>query len=69
MQRRYELAVFADEQRTGLAKAAGSRIASQSSLFAVANESAIDALREVDIDSLSPEDAKRMLAEVRSKMV
>ncbi len=66
---KYELAVFADEQRTGLAKAAGSRIASQSSLFAVANESAIDALREVDIDSLSPDEAKRMLAEVRSKMV
>lgn len=66
---KYELAVFADEQRTGLAKAAGSRIASQSSLFAVANESAIDALRELEIDSLSPEDAKRLLIDVRSKIV
>ncbi len=66
---KYELAVFADEQRTGLAKAAGSRIASQSSLFAVANESAIDALREVDVEALSPEDAKRMLADIRNKIV
>lgn len=66
---KYELAVFADEQRTGLAKAAGSRVASQSSLFAVANETAIDALREIEIDSLSPEDAKRLLADVRSKIV
>ncbi|MEO5857545.1 MAG: DNA mismatch repair protein MutS, partial [Pyrinomonadaceae bacterium] len=49
---RYELAVFADEGRKGLAMAAGKNMASQFSLFAISNESAIDELRTTEIDSL-----------------
>ncbi len=66
---RYELAVFADEKKSGLAKAAGGQIASQFSLFAVANENAIDELREVNVDILSPDEAKELLIRVKGRIV
>ncbi|MBE7516505.1 MAG: DNA mismatch repair protein MutS [Chloracidobacterium sp.] len=66
---RYELAVFADDKRNGLAKAAGRHAASQVSLFAVANESAIDAIREVEVDVISADEAKQLLAEIKQKLV
>jgi len=65
----YELAVFADERKSGLAKAAGEHMASQFSLFAVANESAIDILREVNIDQMTPDDAKDLLLKVQKKLI
>jgi len=65
----YELAVFADEKKSGLAKAAGGSAATQFSLFAVANESAIDELREVNIENLSPDEAKALLSRVKDKMI
>lgn len=66
---KYELAVFAEQKQEGLAKAAGGRIASQFSLFAVNNESAIDELRSVDIDSLSADESKAMLERIKAKIV
>ena len=66
---KYELAVFADEKKEGLAKAAGGRLAAQYSLFAVTNETAIDELRNVDIDALSPDESKDLLAKIRDKIV
>ncbi len=66
---KYELAVFADENRQGLAKAAAGRAASQYSLFAVTNETAIDELRTVDVDSLSPEESRELLGRVKAKIV
>ena len=66
---RYELAVFADEKKTGLAAAAGAKAASQVSLFAMANENAIDELRSTDIDGLSPEESKALLSEIKRKLV
>ncbi len=66
---KYELAVFADEQKVGLAKAAGGRAAAQYSLFAVTNESAIDSLREIDVEALSNEDARRLLMEIKQKII
>ncbi|MDI1240608.1 MAG: DNA mismatch repair protein MutS [bacterium] len=66
---KYELAVFADEGRKGLAMAAGKNMASQFSLFAISNESAIDELRSVEIESLSPEDSKNLLRSLKSKIV
>ncbi|CAN5524212.1 DNA mismatch repair protein MutS [soil metagenome] len=66
---KYELAVFADEKKEGLAKAAGGRVAAQYSLFAVTNESAIDELRDVDIDGLSADEAKKLLAKIKGKIV
>ena len=66
---KYELAVFADEKKEGLAKAAGSRIAAQYSLFAVTNESAINELRDIDIDALSADEAKQLLEKIKGKIV
>ncbi|MBP7474749.1 MAG: DNA mismatch repair protein MutS [Pyrinomonadaceae bacterium] len=65
----YELAVFADERKTGLAKAAGGRLASQFSLFAVTNETAINELRDVDIANLSAAESKVLLEKIKAKIV
>jgi DNA mismatch repair protein MutS len=65
----YELAVFADESRKGLAMAAGKNMASQFSLFAISNEAAIDELRTTEIEKLSPEDSKNLLLSLKSKIV
>ncbi len=66
---RYELAVFADEKKTGLGAAAAAKAASQVSLFAITNETAIDDLRSTDIDSLSPEESKAFLADIKRKII
>ncbi len=66
---KYELAVFSDERKIGLAKAASGRIAAQFSLFAVSNESAIDSLRNMDVESLSNEDARQLLLDIKQKIV
>ncbi len=66
---KYELAVFSDENAKGLAMAAGKKAASQFSLFAISNESAIDELRNASVDSMSPEDGLSLLKELRSKIV
>lgn len=66
---KYELAVFADEKKTGLGAAAGRAATSQVSLFAIANESAIDRLKETNVEKLSPEDSKALLSEIRNKLV
>ena len=66
---KYELAVFADEKKEGLAKAAGGRLAAQYSLFAVANEDAIDELRDVNINELSADESKRLLDRIQQKIV
>lgn len=66
---KYELAVFSDERPEGLAKAAGGRLAAQFSLFAVTNESAIDELRSTEIDDLSADESKQLLARIKGKIV
>ena len=67
---KYELAVFANEgKEAGLAKAAGGRAAAQYSLFAVNNESAIDAVRNINVETLSELDARQILLEIKEKMI
>ncbi len=66
---KYELAVFADESRSGLAKAAGGRAAAQVSLFAVSNETVIDELRNIDVENLDPNEAKSILAKVKDRII
>jgi DNA mismatch repair protein MutS len=66
---RYELAVFADEKKSGLGAAAAAKAASQVSLFAITNENAIDDLRTADIDNLSPEESKAFLREMKRKII
>jgi DNA mismatch repair protein MutS len=66
---RYELAVFADEKKSGLSAAAAAKAASQVSLFAMANENAIDELRCTDIEGLSAEESKTLLREIKLKII
>lgn len=66
---KYELAVFADEKRTGLARAAGKHGAAQFSLFAVSNEAAINELRDLKINDLTAEESKELLNRLKSKII
>ncbi|PYS79305.1 MAG: hypothetical protein DMF70_13295 [Acidobacteria bacterium] len=45
------------------------RIAAQASLFDLANQRVVDELRAADTDGLSPEEAKQLLTELRSKLL
>jgi len=65
----YELAVFEDENRRGVGKAAAQKAAAQVSLFAISNESVVDQLRNVDVAELSDRDAKSLLSEMKQKIV
>src|SRR6266446_6787691 len=51
------------------AKAGRRRLAAQTSLFDLANQRVVDELRVADPDGLSPEEAKQLLTELRSKLV
>lgn len=66
---KYELAVFSDEKRHGLGAAAARAQAAQVSLFAVNNEGAVDELRNTDLDDLSPEESKELLADLKRKII
>jgi hypothetical protein len=66
---KYELAVFADDGKKGLAMAAGKQVASQMSLFAIANETAIDELRSAPIEALSPEESRELLISIKAKLI
>ncbi len=66
---KYELAVFADEKKAGLTKAAAGRMTSQYSLFAVTNESAIDELRELDLASISGEESRQILQKIKDRII
>ena len=62
-------AVFADEKKDGLAKAAAGSLAAQYSLFAVTNENAIDELRGVNVEDLTADESKQLLARIKGKMI
>lgn len=66
---KYELAVFSEDKRSGLAAAAGRAAVSQVSLFATANESVVDEIRSIDPSSLSPEDAKSVLLDIQQRLI
>lgn len=72
---KYELAVFADEklQNKGLDKAvelaSKGRAASQFSLFAISNENIIDELRDIELENLSPDEAKKILRNYKSRII
>lgn len=65
----YELAVVSDVAKTGVEKAAASSVASQATLFSLANETALDAIRSADLKKLTDSEAKELLASVRSQIV
>lgn len=66
---KYELAVFSDEKRHGIGAAAGRAQAAQFSLFAINNEGAVDDLRNANVDSMSPDESKTFLAELKRKVI
>jgi DNA mismatch repair protein MutS len=66
---KYELAVFADEEQKGLAMAVGKKMATQETLFTMANEALIDELRNVQLEKLSSEESKELLRELQSRIV
>ena len=73
----YELAVFSDKQTAtreiGLEAAVGqatkSKIASQISLFAISNENIIDELRNLDTDSISVDESKKLLIKLKDQII
>lgn len=74
---RYELAVFAEQTKPATSdalekainRASKSKMATQTTLFAFANENVIDELRELEISGLSESDAKQILAEMQRRIV
>jgi DNA mismatch repair protein MutS len=66
---KYELAVFADESKHGIQRAASMKAAAQVSLFAISNENVLDELRSTDVASLSGDEAKRVLEDAKKRLV
>ncbi|CAN5234781.1 DNA mismatch repair protein MutS [soil metagenome] len=72
---KYELAVFSDAKpetdalETAVGRAGKSKLASQFSLFAISNEDVIDELRELELEKISPEEAKRILSDIKIKII
>ena len=73
----YELAIFKDTQvarkekglEAAAARGGASGSASQFSLFAVVNESAIDELREIDAERLSEEELREAVARIKERII
>jgi DNA mismatch repair protein MutS len=65
----YELAVFSNNDSSGIGKAAARGAAAQFSLFAIANETVIDQLRAIDLSTIQSDDAKSLLQEIKQKIV
>ena len=66
---KYELAVFSDESKNGIQKAAGMKAAAQVSLFAISNENILEELRSADVASLTGDDAKRLLEDAKKRLI
>ncbi len=72
---KYELAVFSDSRRdndalnAAVVRAGKSRAASQFSLFAISNENVVDEIRQLNLETLSPEEAKCFLEDIQSKII
>lgn len=71
----YELAVFSDVKTaseglsTAVGQASKGKIATQFSLFAISNEDVINELRDLNVEKLSPEEAKKILIELKDKTI
>ena len=65
---KYELAVFADEKTTGLNSAAVKQSATQSSLFDLNNEAALNEIRNADFSTMSHDETKLLLNEIKRKI-
>src|SRR5690606_7048719 len=66
---KYELAVFANEKADGMEAAAGRAAAAQTSLFAMANESALEEIRTLDVEAISAEHSREVLKTLKERIV
>jgi DNA mismatch repair protein MutS len=66
---KYELAVFSDDRRSDMGSAALKAQAAQVSLFALNNENAVNELRDLNVDSLSAEESRAVLADLKSRII
>jgi DNA mismatch repair protein MutS len=66
---KYELAVFSDDRKSGLAAVGSSKAVTQISLFAIANEAVVNDLRDARIEEMSPEDTRNLLKTIKEKIV
>ncbi len=71
---RYEIAVFSDDQiaaplEKAARRAAGSKMASQTTLFQMANESLVDEIRDLPVEDISAEELRSRLREIKGKIV
>ncbi len=78
---RYEIAVFAEDPKLNAVlenaeplekaarRAAGGRMASQTTLFQMANDSVIDEIKEMPVDELSEEQLRAQLKEIKDRIV
>ena len=72
---RFELAVFSepdnhsDALEQAVARASKSKMATQTTLFAIANENIIDELRELEVEKLSATEAQKILAAMRKRII
>jgi DNA mismatch repair protein MutS len=72
---KYELAVFSgatensEALETAVGRASRSKTASQFSLFAITNENVVDELRSTEPENLTPEEAKKILTELKNKII
>jgi DNA mismatch repair protein MutS len=71
----YELAIFADAKQnstameTAVGRASNNKAASQFSLFAITNETVVEELRAAEVENLSADEAKKLLSELKNKII
>jgi len=65
---KYELAVFAEESKA-IKKASANQIAKQATLFSLINETAIEELKTLDLDSLSDAELRSRIQQIRGKLI
>nr|MBA2378042.1 DNA mismatch repair protein MutS [Blastocatellia bacterium] len=66
---KYELAVFADEKREGLASAAARAASAQVSLFAVSNENSLNDVLDVDPSIMSADELRDFIQTLKQKII
>jgi DNA mismatch repair protein MutS len=71
---RYEIAVFSDEAvaaplEKAVRRAAGSKMASQTTLFQMANDSVVDELRNLNADELNENELRAQLKEIKNNIL
>jgi DNA mismatch repair protein MutS len=65
----YELAVLRGSDNNRTLKTAVEKAAAQGSLFSVVNDAVLSELAGIDVESLTPDDAKSLLRDIRSRII